>query len=243
MLELNKIHHGDCLELMKEIPDKSIDMVLADPPYGTTQSNWDLIIPFEPMWEQLHRIIKKNRAILIFGSEPFSSFLRISNIKNYKYDWYWRKPKGTGHLNSKKMPLKDTETISVFQEKINYFPQFKLGLPYNKNKVGKINTTESYRHYTSFRNDNDGFRYPKTGIDFPVVERNTLHPTQKPTELLEYLIKTYTHKLDTILDFTIGSGSTAIACINTNRQFLGIEKELKYVGIANERINNHVKDK
>jgi len=234
--------NGDCINEMKNIPDKSIDMVLCDPPYGTTACKWDVVIPFEPMWEQLKRIIKDNGTICLFGSEPFSSHLRLSNIKMFKYDWYWRKPKGTGHLNAKKMPLKDTELVSVFQNKINYFPIFSSGKPY-KNKAGsdhsqKTSMTETYGDYSNFRNDNTGIRYPKTGIDFPVVERGTLHPTQKPVLLLEYLIKTYTLENETILDFTMGSGSTGVACKNLNRNFIGIEKDETYFKIAEQRIFN-----
>ena len=235
---------GDCLEKMKDIPDKSVDMVLCDPPYGTTACKWDVVIPFDLMWIELKRIIKDNGAIVLFGSEPFSSHLRLSNLKMFKYDWYWRKPKGTGHLNAKKMPLKDTELVSVFQNKINYFPIFSNGKPY-KNKAGsdhsqKTSMTETYGDYSNFRNDNTGIRYPKTGIDFPVVERGSLHPTQKPVLLLEYLIKTYTLEGETVLDFTMGSGSTGVACKNLNRNFIGIEKDENYFQIATSRIKDAV---
>jgi site-specific DNA-methyltransferase (adenine-specific) len=234
--------HGDCLEKMKSLKDNSIDLCLTDPPYGTTACKWDTVIPFEPMWEQLHRVVKDNGAICLFGSEPFSSALRMSNIKRFKYDWYWRKPKGTGHLNAKKMPLKDTELISVFQKKISYYPVFSIGTPY-KNKAGKDHSrktsmTDSYGKYTNFRNDNDGKRYPKTGIDFQVVERGSLHPTQKPVALLEYLIKTYTLENETVLDFTMGSGSTGVACKNLKRNFIGIEKDEQYFEIAKKRISD-----
>jgi len=157
---------GDCLESMKNIASKSIDAIITDPPYGTTQCKWDTAIPFKPMWESLNRIIKPNGAIVLFGSEPFSSALRMSNIKNYKYDWYWRKPKGTGHLNAKKMPLKDTEAISVFQASINYSPQMAVGRPYKEKSGWKgTNGYEGYGADKRVGNDNAGVRYPKTGIE------------------------------------------------------------------------------
>jgi len=170
---------GDCLEIMKTIPDGSIDMILCDLPYGTTQCKWDIIIPFDKLWEQYKRIIKTNGAIVLFGTEPFSSSLRTSNLDMYKYDWVWRKPKGTCHLNAKKQPMRDTENISVFYKRqCLYNPQMSRGSPY-KDKAGKnysdnSSMTDFYGKYTNFRNDNSGFRYPKTVIEFNVVERNTL---------------------------------------------------------------------
>ena len=234
--------HGDCLKEMKRLEDNSIDAIITDPPYGTTACKWDSVIDLDLMWEQLKRIIKSNGAIVLFGSEPFSSHLRLSNLSNYKYDWYWRKPKGTGHLNAKKMPLKDTEIISVFQSSINYNPQFVTGTAY-KDKAGKdhkqkTSMTDSYGEYNNFRNDNNGFRYPKTGINFNVVERDTSHPTQKPIALMEYLIKTYTNENETVLDFTMGSGTTGVACKNLGRNFIGIEMDKSYFDIANNRISD-----
>ena len=240
--------HGDCLELMKEIPDGSIDLVLTDPPYGTTACKWDSVIPLEPMWKELKRIIKPNGAIVLFAAQPFTSVLISSNLKSFKYDWTWRKPKGTGHLNAKKMPMRDKEDIVVFYDKqCTYNPQFSKGVPY-KDKAGKnhadsTSMTENYGAYTNFRNDNEGLRYPKQVIEFGVVERGTLHPTQKPVPLMEYLIKTYTNESETVLDFTFGSGSTGVACVNTNRKFIGIEKDEGYFKIAEERINAAIKDK
>jgi site-specific DNA-methyltransferase (adenine-specific) len=238
-----KLLHGDCLELMKAIPNSSIDAIITDPPYGTTACKWDSVIPFEPMWEQLKRIIKPNGAIVLFGSQPFSSLLICSNIKEFKYDWVWQKPKGTGHLNAKKMPMKDKEDILVFYTKqCTYNPQFSKGTPY-KNKAGqdfnsKTSMTESYGKYTNFRNDNNGVRYPKQVLKMPVVERGTLHPTQKPVELLEYLIKTYTNENNMVLDFTMGSGTTGVACKNLNRNFIGIKLDEGYFNIAKERIGD-----
>lgn len=244
---MTKLYNGDCLEVMKDIPDKSVDMILCDLPYGTTACKWDSVIPFEPLWDEYNRIIKDKGAICLFGAEPFSSLLRTSNLKMYKYDWVWRKPRGTGHLNAKKQPLRDVETISVFYKKqCLYNPQFTKGEPYSALKGGKTarvselgNTTYGkFMNGAEYRNDNDGFRYPKQVIEFGVVERNTVHPTQKPVELLEYLIKTYTLEGETVLDNCMGSGSTGVACINTNRNFIGIEKDDKYFEIAKNRIES-----
>ncbi len=228
---------GDCLEIMKEIPSKSIDAIICDLPYGTTQCKWDEIIPFKELWCEYNRILKTNGAVVLFGSEPFSSFLRMSNIKNYKYDWIWKKPKGTGHLNAKRMPMNDVETISVFYRKqCCYNPQFTIGKPY-KSKSGK-SSFDGYGKDNRKGNDNNGKRYPKRLLEFNVVERNTLHPTQKPLELLEYLVETYTNKNDTILDNTMGSGTTMVACKKLGRNGIGIEKEEKYFKTAQERVNS-----
>lgn len=234
---------GDCLELMKQIPDESIDMILCDPPFGKTQCAWDKIIDFKELWKAYNRIIKPNGAIVLFANEPFASHLRLSNVKDYKYDWVWRKPKGTGHLNAKKQPLRDTEYILVFyQKQCTYNPQFTKGEPFSKQKGGKINTDSNaevygnFKNGADFKNDNSGFRYPKTVLEFGVVERGTVHPTQKPVPLLEYLIKTYTNEGETVLDSCMGSGSTGVACVNTNRSFIGMELEEKYFKIAQERI-------
>ena len=234
------LYKGDCLEVMKSIADGSIDAIITDPPYGTTACKWDSVIDFELMWEQLNRTIKPNGAIVLFGSEPFSSALRMSNIKNYKYDWIWKKPKGTGHLNAKRMPMNDVETISVFYRKqCIYNPQFTEGRPY-KAKSGK-SSFDGYGKENRKGNDNKGKRYPKRLLEFNVVERNTLHPTQKPLELLEYLVNTYTNEKETVLDFTMGSGSTGVAAKNTNRKFIGIEQDENYFKIATDRINKEEK--
>jgi site-specific DNA-methyltransferase (adenine-specific) len=236
-----KLMHGDCLQLMANIPDNSVDMILCDLPYGTTRNKWDVVIPFDELWVHYKRVIKDNGAVVLFGSEPFSSKLRISNIDNYKYDWIWEKPKGTGHLNAKRQPMRNIETISIFYKKqCTYNPQMEKGTPY-KNKAGKNHhsnnsMTDCYGAYKDFRYDNSGFRYPKQLLKFGVVERNTVHPTQKPTDLLEYLIKTYTNDDEIVLDNCMGSGSTGVACVNTKRNFIGIEKNEKYFNIAYERI-------
>lgn len=237
--------HGDCLELMKDIPDKSIDMILCDLPYGTTACKWDTVIPFEPLWEQYKRIIKDNGAIVLFGSEPFSTELRHSNLKMFKYDWYWRKPRGTGHLNAKKQPLRDIETISVFYKKqCTYNPQYSDGETYSAAKGGKnarvsVAGETTYGRFMKgmeFQNDNPGIRYPKQLQEFGVVERGTVHPTQKPVALLEYLVQTYTNPGETVLDNCMGSGSTGVACVNTGRRFIGMELERQYFDVAVKRI-------
>ena len=226
--------HGDCLELMKTIPDKSVDMVLTDPPYGTTACKWDVIIPFEPMWKELKRITKDNGAICLFGSEPFSSHLRLSNLKMFKHDWIWKKENGTGFLNAKKYPLLCLESISIFSLKSpKYFPVMRPGKPY-KQKSGR--QTENYGNQVQVETVNDGNRYPLNFLEFK-RDKDKFHPTQKPVALLEYLIKTYTLENDTVLDFTMGSGSTGVACKNLNRKFIGIEKDDKYFEIAKGRIN------
>lgn len=234
--------HGDCLELMRDIPDKSVDMILTDPPYGTTACKWDSVIPFEPMWEQLKRISKDNGAICLFGSEPFSSALRMSNIKMFKYDWIWEKCNGTNFLNAKFQPFKVHECVSVFSSmassyskkgSMSYYPQKTNGKPYKS--IRKKGSHVYHTDPSNFLVDNKtGKRMPRSVTKHP-MERG-LHPTQKPVSLLEYLIKTYTLEGETVLDFTMGSGSTGVACKNLNREFIGIEKDETYFNIAKKRI-------
>jgi DNA modification methylase len=226
-----KLIHGDCLEKLKDIETQSIDLILTDPPYGTTKCKWDSIIPFEPMWNELKRIIKDNGCIALFGSEPFSSALRMSNIKNFKYDWIWKKTNVMGFLNAKKRPLKEIEIISIFNSKI-YKPQNLQKNLKGKNHRGK--NTDVLGKYEAI-NNSEFTNYPKTIIKFK-SERG-LHPTQKPVALLEYLTKTYTNEKDTVLDFTMGSGSTGVAAKNLNREFIGIELDPSYFKIAEDRIN------
>jgi site-specific DNA-methyltransferase (adenine-specific) len=236
--KIMQLFNDDCLKVLPTIPDKSIDLILTDPPYGTTQCKWDSIIPFEPMWNQLKRVIKDNGCIALFGSEPFSSNLRMSNINNYKYDWIWQKQQGTNPLSVNYMPLKDYEIISIFYKtKPTYNPQMSFGKPYKayKSTIKKIG--EVYGGQKSQHRDNPkGSRFPKMVLYFK-TERG-LHPTQKPVTLLEYLIKTYTNENDTVLDFTMGSGSTGVACKNLNRRFIGIELEKNYFKIAKDRIES-----
>ena len=231
---------GDCLELMKDIPSGSIDAIITDPPYGTTACKWDSVIPFDLMWEQLNRIIKPNGAIVLFGNEPFSSALRMSNIKNYKYDWIWEKPKGTGHLNANKQPMRYTENISVFyKNQCAYNPQKTNGhKPANRNGKRK-KETDLYGKYNEQISGGYTERHPKNIIQVNNVNsaHGILHPTQKPTELMEYIIKTYTNENEKVLDFTMGSGTTGVACVNLNRKFIGIEKDENYFKIAEKRIS------
>jgi DNA modification methylase len=234
--------HGDCLEKMKDIPDKSIDMILCDLPYGTTACKWDIIIPFEPLWEQYKRIIKDNGAIVLFGSEPFSSYLRMSNIKQYKYDWKWDKVVGSNFVQAKKQPLRIYEDICVFYKKQpTYNPQMEERKkenerPSNKPALNNINGMTSIKCPTIGK-----MKYPVNKIEINRMSKELnssriIHPTQKPVALLEYLIKTYTLEGETVLDNTMGSGSTGVACINTKRNFIGIEKDDKYFEVAKKRI-------
>ena len=242
-MELNleekvKLLHGDCLELMNDIPDKSVDMILCDLPYGVTQCKWDAIIPFDKLWEQYNRIIKDNGAVVLFGSEPFTSLLICSNLKNFKYNWIWQKNKATGFLNAKKQPLNDNETISVFYKKqCTYNPQMTVAEKTYKRGMAKRSKSDCYGEEKDFVQVDTGLRYPKRIQYFNNnYTREQLHPTQKPVELLEYLIKTYTNEDEVVLDNCMGSGSTGIACINTNRRFIGMEIEEKYFKIAKDRI-------
>lgn len=232
---------GDCLEVMKKIQSGSIDLILTDPPYGTTACKWDSVIPFDLMWEQLHRIIKPNGAIVLFGSEPFSSYLRMSNIKNYRYDWIWNKTKGGGFALANKIPLKRHECLSVFYKKMPvYNPQKTTAPEYLIDKRKTINNSKSISIVSpvqkgAIRKKDDGTRFPTSSLNFSSVSMG-MHPTQKPIELMEYLIKTYTNEKEIVLDFTMGSGSTGVACVNTNRSFIGIELDKNYFEIAKKRI-------
>ncbi len=229
---------GDCLELMNDISDKSIDMILCDLPYGTTNCKWDIALPFIPLWNQYNRIIKDNGAICLFGQEPFSSNLRINNIKNYRYDWIWEKTVAVGFLNAKKMPLRAHENISVFYKKLPvYNPIFTYSTPYIKKDMtfGKSDIYRTGKKFGDICESKDGRRYPRSVLKFK-KDCQRLHPTQKPIALCEYFIKTYTNEGDIILDNCMGSGSTGVACVNTKRDFIGIEKDENYFNIARERI-------
>ena len=235
------IKQGDCLELMKDIPDKSIDMVLCDLPYGTTKNKWDSVIPLNKLWKQYERIIKDNGAIVLFSQMPFSAELVHSNLKLFKYEWIWQKDNGTGFLNAKKMPLKIHENILVFYKKLPlYNPQMRTGFKPYKCKQGRHST--NYGAYEQGHiTESNGERYPIDIIKFK--KDSGLHPTQKPVELLEYLIKTYTNEGETVLDNCMGSGSTGIACINTNRNFIGYELNEEYFNIAQNRLREAWKEK
>ena len=239
-----KLLNGDCLEVMKSIPDKSIDMILCDLPYGTTACKWDIIIPFKPLWEQYNRIIKDNSAIVLFGSQPFTSALIMSNLKMFKYEWIWEKDAGSNFTTVKYQPMKEHENILVFGKgKTRYFPimQERIG-----SRKGKETTTIDSGRKDSVYGTQEGrgilkvgkLRYPRSIQRFN--RERGLHPTQKPVKLLEYLIKTYTNEGELVLDNCMGSGSTGVACLKTNRKFIGIEQDDKYFEIAYNRINGHI---
>lgn len=242
-IELNKIYNEDCLEGMNRIPNGSVDAIICDLPYGTTQSKWDIVIPFEPLWEQYKRVIKDNGAIVLFGSEPFSSHLRLSNIKWYKYDWVWDKVKGTGFLNARKQPMRNHELISVFYKKqCTYNPQKTVGHERKRTFRSKTLQTEVYGTMNKDYYYDSTERYPRSIQVFSTDTQNcSLHPNQKTVALLEYLIRTYTNEGEIILDNCIGSGTTAVACINTNRNFIGFEKEREYYNIACRRLSDCIK--
>lgn len=229
---------GDCLEVMQDLINEGVkvDMVLTDPPYGTTACKWDNVIPFDAMWLRLNKLIKPNGAIVLFGSEPFSSALRMSNIKNYKYDWVWEKERGSNFASVKHQPFKKHEMVSVFCKKPSiYNPQMLKGKPYTckQGRKGEVYGGDNGKEVITV---NKGERYPYSIIQF---ERDRgFHPTQKPVSLMEYLIKTYTNENEIVLDFTMGSGTTGIACKNLNRRFIGIELDEKYFEIAKNRIEN-----
>lgn len=237
--ELNKIYNMDCIEGMAMIKDKSVDMILCDLPYGTTQCKWDVIIPFDKLWEQYERIIKDNGAIVLTSAQPFTSLLIASNLKLYKYNWVWEKSKATGYLNSKKRPMVAHEDVLIFAKKqTKYNPQMVQGEPYYKGKAHRPTDVYGEQKETLVENK-DGLRYPRTVQYFKTAESEgeVFHPTQKPVSLFEYLIKTYTNEGDVVLDNCMGSGTTAIACKNLNRYFIGFELDGKYFEIINNRID------
>jgi DNA modification methylase len=234
-----ELMHGDCLEMMQLIPDGSVDMVLTDPPYGTTACKWDTVIPLESMWAQLKRVIKPNGAIVMTAAQPFTSALIMSNVKMFKYEWHWDKVNGIrNHLNAKHQPMRKVEDVCVFYTKRpTYNPQMRVGgyksrktKPGSSEGFGKVSGLDYGREVTQL--------YP---VDLISIEshdpNNSLHPTQKPVALMEYLIRTYTNEGETVLDFTMGSGTTGVACTNTGRKFIGIELDQGYFDIATQRIN------
>lgn len=226
--------NSDCLEAMKNIADKSIDMILCDLPYGTTRNKWDEAINLQKLWKEYTRIIKQHGCIVLFGQPPFDKLLAVSNLKLFRYEWIWVKEQGTGHLNVNKMPLKKHENILVFYKKLpTYNPQFIKETPY---KTISGRTSSNYgKQKDKVLTVNSGYRYPTDILQFS-RDKEKVHPTQKPIALLEYLIKTYTNEGDLVLDNCMGSGSTGVACVNTNRCFIGIEKDKNYFEIAKERI-------
>lgn len=254
MLERNLVYQGDCLEVMKDIDDKSIDMILCDLPYGTTACKWDTVIPFDKLWKEYNRIIKNNAAIVLFSAQPFTSQLISSNISNYKHYWVWDKEIAGAFALAKYRPMIVTEEICVFSNggKVIYYPVMEDAIPKN---IRPINNGSSVSQATpvasgvakSDKNYDPKKRYPKNIIKYSKYnaecnQLNRIHPTQKPIYVCEYLIKTYTQEGDLILDNCIGSGTTAIAALKTNRDFIGIEKEEKYVQVANQRIQAFLRD-
>jgi len=241
----NRVFLGDCLEIMKDIPDSSVDMVMCDLPYGTTQCKWDTIIPLDKLWEQYNRVCKINAPIVLTSAQPFTSALIMSNPKYFKYNWIWEKSKATGYLNAKRMPMRAHEDVCVFYRKPPvYNPKMVQGEPYNKGKAHR--PTDVYGEQRSVLVKNDtGLRYPRTVQYFKTAESEgkVYHPTQKPIEMFKYFIETYTNEGDLVLDNCIGSGTTALACLATKRDYIGIEMEEKYFDIVNERITNFMEDK
>lgn len=239
-LDINNIYHGDCLELMNGIPDKSIDMILCDLPYGTTQNKWDSVIDLDKLWRQYERIIKYNGAIVLTAQTPFDKVLGSSNLKLLKYEWIWNKISPTGHLNAKKMPMKKTENVLIFYKELpTYNPQGIIYNPRIKKRSSKSIGSSNYGKHND-ENLSEYSGYPTNLLEF--MRESGLHPTQKPISLFEYLIKTYTNEGDLVLDNCIGSGTTAISAINTNRNFIGIELQDEYYKLAKDRVNKHIID-
>jgi len=242
IMKVNKIYQGDCLEVMKDIPDKYVDAIITDPPYGTTACKWDSIIPLEPMWKQLKRIIKPNGAIIMSASQPFTTTLITSNIKMFKYCWIWNGVRAANFAQAPYMPLKNCEDVVVFsfatiaansKNRMIYNPQ---GLT----DIDKICAGKKANDHRPGRSDQKPYKQTKTGYPNQILEfkkdLKPIHPTQKPVALMEYLIKTYTNEGELVLDFTIGSGTTAVAAIQTNRNFIGIEQDHEYIKMAEQRI-------
>ena len=256
-----KLYKGDCLEVMDELIALGIkfDMILCDLPYGTTACRWDSVIPFDKLWDRYKNLITDKGCIALFGSEPFSSFLRTTNIDMYKYDWIWEKGRATGCVHAKNKPMKAHENISIFSKgttvhksqskrRMYYEPVMSKGTPYQQvitpPTTGKLNhkPSKSNNEFVGTLLDNKGERYPRSVIKFSMHNVGLLHPTQKPVELLEYLIKTYTAEDMLVLDNCMGSGSTGVACLNTNRRFIGIELDGNYFNIAKKRIEETEKE-
>lgn len=233
-----KLYQGDCLEIMKDIPDKSIDMVLCDLPFGMTNNAWDKSLPFDALWEQYKRCLTIGGVVVLHCMQPFTSKLILSNLPWFKYCWVWYKSQCSGFLNAKKQPLRNCEDIAVFYNtQCKYNPIMRYGKPQVKNTGGR---SDNYNEFTYMPHISEIY-YPTTLLDFPLPRFKDGHPTQKPVELLEYLIRTYTNEGDTVLDNCMGSGSTGCACVNTNRNFIGIELNDEYFKIAKDRIEHQQK--
>lgn len=246
-----KLYNGDCIEVMQNLIKQGVkvDAIITDPPYGMTACKWDSVIPFELMWDCLHKLIKDNGAIVLFGQEPFSSKMRLSNLDDYKYDWIWVKNKPSGFSNAKHKPMCNYEIISVFcKGKHTYNPikeprdlkEKYINLTHGFTRNGNYGSNTQNIKLENIPKQYDALRYPTTVKKFDVVPNNKgskLHPTQKPVALIEYLIKTYTNEGETVLDFTMGSGTTGVACENLNRNFIGIEMNKEYYDMACTRLN------
>jgi len=231
---------GDCLEKMKEIPDGSVDMVMCDLPYGTTQNKWDSVIPLEPLWREYRRVCKPSAAIVLTASQPFTSALVMSNLSNFKYQWTWDKANSTGFLNAKKQPLRQTEDVCVFyREQCTYNPEMEVrGKPRVKGGYNKPGGSDNYGEFHDVKSVSNEY-YPTNLLRISNANRaEKIHPTQKPVALMEYLVRTYTNEGQTVLDNTMGSGTTGVACVNTGRRFIGIERDEAYFAIAKKRIED-----
>jgi site-specific DNA-methyltransferase (adenine-specific) len=230
-----RLFHGDCLTILPTVDDSSIDLLLVDLPYGTTACKWDTVIPLDELWVQFYRVCKKNAAMVFTAAQPFTTMLAASNLRHFRYEWIWEKPQGTNPMNAKVMPLKSHENVLVFyRKKPTYNPQMWFSTPYGgfsseTSKIGEVYGSAKSTH----RNNPEGSRYPKTVLRFK--QEKGFHPTQKPVEMMEYFIKTYSNEGDTVLDCTMGSGTTGVACLNTGRNFVGIESDPAYFATAKER--------
>ena len=233
--------HGDCLSLMKDIPDNSIDMILCDMPYGTTQCKWDSVLDLPTVWNCINRVTKVNTAVCLFSAQPFTSVLVNSNLTNYRTEWIWEKPAATGFFNAKIQPLRAHENIVIFyRKKPTYNPQITHGHQRKTARKHNVIQSECYGKEVSVQDYDSTSRYPRDIIRFSSDKQlSNLHPTQKPVSICEYLIKTYSNKGEIVLDFTMGSGSTGVACLNTDRKFIGIEKDDNYFNVAKNRIEQH----
>lgn len=241
-MRLNYIDNIDCLEGLAAVPDKSVDMILCDLPYGTTRCKWDTVLPFADLWDQYNRIIKDDGAVVLFGTEPFASRLRLSNLKNYRYDWVWDKVKGVGFLNAKRQPMRNHEMILVFYKRPGtYNPQKTVGHELRRSYRSRELQTEVYGEMKKDYTYKSSERYPRSIQAFPTDTQNSsLHPTQKPVALCEYLVKTYTNPGEVVLDNCMGSGTTAVACLRTGRNYIGFELDEGYHAIAQQRITEEV---
>ena len=243
-----RLIHGECLEEMDKLIEEGIkvDFIITDLPYGTTKCKWDNLIDFKEMWKRIDKLTNPNTAVALFGTEPFSSGLRMSNIKNFRYDWIWEKVVGTGFLNANKMPLKGFEIVSIFYKHLPvYNPQKTAGTPFTDNRDNPEGERQEQEYLGTkpkpSKQKNNGDRHPKGIVRISSRNNNPIHPTQKPVKLLEYFIKTYSNEGETVLDFTMGSGSTGVACKNTNRHFIGIELDDKYFKLGTERIKGELR--